>query len=169
MYFTRYCPDPLIVTLNPAYNNILPTLKGKDNATVGETNIELVYNGPISEIKSISRSFKNHTIRLSFEPVFPNIAAPIENLIADGEILIQGDSSTGSIRGQYHVNKSGDEIYINMIPTGGWVPNENKLTLQFLYAISKIFKNWPKTYLWNAFIKKDENIQFYFYFILGKN
>ncbi len=45
MYFTRYCPDPLIVTLNPAYNNILPTLKGKDNATVGETDIELVNNG----------------------------------------------------------------------------------------------------------------------------
>ncbi|CAN5592237.1 hypothetical protein BH23BAC1_BH23BAC1_48790 [soil metagenome] len=157
MFFTRYSSDPFIVTLNPAFDGVLPALflAGPGKATLGETLFELENAGSSGKIKSLSRSYKHHTIKLSFEPAFPNIAALKKNQLAEGQFVIQGHQSTGCIKGHYQVQNKSDQIQVVMIPSGGWIPNEKKLSIRFLYFVAKIFRNWPKTYSWEASINED--------------
>lgn len=162
MTFARYCPDPLIAKLNPAFDGALTALSYSDDLILQQNpdlqqnyhDIELVLNRDIAEIRSISRSHKQHTLSLTFNPAFPNLTLFMGES-TEGEFEIFGDPSTGFIRGEYKVVRSGGHISIEMIPSGGWVPIADKLSLRFLYTVQPMFKEWPTTYRWRAELGQD--------------
>jgi hypothetical protein len=50
------------------------------------------------------------------------------------------------------------EIDFEIQPDKGWEPNEGRWILIFLYFVVKIFKEWPKSYIWNAKIKLEDPV-----------
>ena len=154
--FARYSPDPLIAMLNPSIDGLLYPLDEPVNNTVssGKTSYELTMNGLVHEIQSFSRAYKNRELKVSFSPAFPNVGALRAGAEASGIFEIAGDPSTGFIRGEYSVQNRNGVISIELIPSGGWIPNEPKLTLRFLYRIVPMFKEWPTTYRWTASLQR---------------
>ena len=161
MTFARYCPDPLIAKLNPAFDGALSAVLFDDDLAVQNEDhtIELTMNRDLPEIRSISQSQNQHTLSLVFDPAFPNLNA-FTGEKAEGRFEISGDPSTGFIRGEYSVARSGDLLKIEMIPSGGWIPNSDKLSLRFLYRVQPMFKEWPKTYRWTAELERDNESGF---------
>lgn len=161
IHFARYTPDPLIATLNPAFDGVLhPMGKPVNNlAMFGDLTYEFVLNETVYEIRSFSRPYKNREVKVSFSPSFPNVGALMAGAYADGLFEIAGDPSTGLIQGVYSVQNRDGVISIELIPSGGWLPNEPKLTLRFLYRVESMFKEWPKTYRWTAELHRNENEQ----------
>jgi hypothetical protein len=155
MTFARYSPDPLITKLNPAFEGVLTPVQFDSDMVIQHDNhrIDLILNEHLPEIRKISRSHKQHTLAIAFEPAFPNLAA-FNGERAEGRFEISGDASTGFIRGEYSVTHSGDRLQIVMVPSGGWIPNESKLSIRFLYRVESMFKEWPKTYRWTADLER---------------
>ena len=116
-------------------------------------------NRDLPEIRSISQSQNQHTLSLVFDTALPNLNA-FTGEKAEGRFEISGDPSTGFIRGEYSVARSGDLLKIEMIPSGGWIPNADKLSLRFLYRVQPMFKEWPKTYRWKAELERDNESGF---------
>ena len=156
MTFARYCPEPIIAKLNPAFDGALSAVLFDDDLAVQNEDhtIELTMNRDLPEIRRISRSHKQHTLSLVFDPAFPNLNAFTGNS-TKGHFEISGDPSTGFIRGEYSVVRSGDLLTIEMIPSGGWIPSADKLSLRFLYKLQPMFKDWPTTYKWTAVLERD--------------
>ncbi len=159
MYFARYSPDPLIVTLNPAFNGTLTPLNidGDGHAAAGGSSYVLSHEGGKPGIKSISRSHKHHRVNLDFAPAFPDVSSLADHSKVKGTFEILGHPSTGKVGGDYTVGKRNGEIRICMIPSRGWIPNESKWSVRFLYRVGKVFKSWPKTYTWTATLTPDES------------
>ena len=160
--FARYSPDPLIAMLNPAFDGLLHPLDEPVNNTVilGGTRYELTMNGPVYEIQSFSRTYKHRELIVSFSPAFPNVGALRAGAETSGTFEIAGDSTTGFIRGEYSVQNRDGQINIELIPSGGWIPNEAKLTLRFLYRMVPMFKEWPTTYRWSANLQRTGDDEF---------
>lgn len=148
MFFARYSSDPFIVTFNSACRGKLV------NNQVG---LKLEDNGYGQELKEIIQSGDGHEICLKFFPAFPQINLLKEGTVLDGEFEIAGHESTGKIRGNYHVKKLERKVLLTLRPIGGWLPNESKFSLRFLYMVAKVFKNWPKSYVWNAELSETGN------------
>jgi hypothetical protein len=161
MYFTRYSPDPFIVTFNPAFDGALRPVewKGADNVQAGEESLYLILKGQVPEICSLRQKGQHHAITLSFAPPFPNIIALNDGFSLTGTFNITGHPSTGHVGGHYEVEKQAGVTKIVLVPSQGWIPNEQKLSLKFLYAVAKIFRNWPATYRWTATIREDGDYQ----------
>ncbi|MFN6946839.1 MAG: hypothetical protein ACK4ND_17970 [Cytophagaceae bacterium] len=157
MYFARYSPDPLIVTLNPAFEGFLLPLNTKEKIVPHEEpEVELDNDKSGSHIKKIQKSHGSHTVKLLFEPSFPDISIMEEQSVEEGKFIVSGHSSTGRVEGKYRISKSNGIVEIIMVPSGGWIPNEKKWSLKFLYYVAKIFKKWPTTYEWKAELKLKE-------------
>jgi len=80
-------------------------------------------------------------------------------VIVDGNFVITTNKSTGNISGGYHLQKLKNEIELQLQPNKGWQPNEGRWILKILFLVVKVFKEWPKSYVWNAKIKLDETEQ----------
>jgi hypothetical protein len=158
MYFARYSPDLLILLLNPAFNGKLDPLSEPDGNTVivGDTRYNLALNNNVHEISSISRTYNRHAVTMAFSPAFPNLDA-YTGRSAEGVFEIAGHESTGVVRGDYTVQNIDGQILVELNPSGGWIPNEKKLSVRFLYRVVPMFRNWPTTYRWTAMLNKDEN------------
>jgi hypothetical protein len=161
MTFARYCPDPLIAKLNPAFDGVRSAFEFNEVLTLerGDQTVELVMNLDVPEIRSISANYKHHTLSLTFEPAFPNLRA-FTGSKAEGRFEISGDPSTGFIRGGYGVALNGDRLEIELIPSEGWIPNADKLSLRFLFSVEPMFKQWPTTYRWTAKLGRETETEF---------
>lgn len=157
-YFTRYSTDTFNVDWNKNYNGrLLPLMPGKKNKIEDRGVVyELVNNNGHYEIKEMSTTNGKHSLNINFSPPLPDIICLKDAVITNGKFMTKTDNSTGSIRGEYYLKRHGNEIEIKIHPNKGWVPNENKLFLKLLFLIVKVFKNWPKSYVWNATIKLNE-------------
>jgi len=98
----------------------------------------------------LTKRSSKHQIQLIFEPAFPQLNLLKESVELSGKFSVKGHSSTGKIIGIYKVQRNKTKICIVLEPSDGWIPNETKLTIRFLYAVVKTFKHWPKTYRWTA-------------------
>lgn len=159
MFYARYSPEPLIATLNPAYDGELKPFSIEHQQRLAgseELDIELDWVKDKPYIKSLTRKNTIHPLTLNFIDAFPDIRSLENGDVFSGEFEIKGHPTTGKIGGSYEVEKNG-EIMIKMIPTQGWDPTPSKLSLRFMYSVAKIFKNWPKTYEWTANIQEDGN------------
>lgn len=161
MYFTRYTPDPLVMFFNPAYQGPVDNIKvaGETRVIKEDTTFEIDYLGKNPNLKAIQKEYKDHTIRLSFEPAFPNIFE-FEGPHALGEFIIKGDLSLGEIRGNYTLTRTNEKLTITMVPSGGWIPKKERLGIRLLYNIVGIFRNWSKSYMWMALVEESRDGQY---------
>jgi hypothetical protein len=157
MTFVRYSPKPLIATLNPEYNGILKGLNIKnaqENFVNGDSTYEIEWIEKKAQINSVSIKNNIHPLTISFFPSFPCLTAIAENTHLNGEFMISGHKSVGSISGDYFIKKEKESTYIRVIPSKGWKPKITKFSTWFLFTVAKIFKKWPTTYQWDAELKK---------------
>lgn len=157
VYFMRYSGDTFMVDLCPAQSGDLDVLRpeGLDQIQSGKTLVELCYTANHPEIKRISTGNKHHSIAVEFEPPFPNIISLTEQASMDGKFAIMCEKETGEIEGIYKVTRHGSKINLHLCPSGGWKPRPQTLFLRLLFAVAKVFRNWPKNYTWEAIIELD--------------
>lgn len=156
-YFTRYSADTFNVDWNENFKGQLQPLFPGEGSRTEYSNViyELVDNRGHREIKGMSAKNNKHQINIDFSPPVPDIACLRAGLIMNGVFAITTDGSAGSIRGKYHVRSQGNETEISIHPDKGWIPNEKRLLLKLMFMIVKVFKDWPKSYVWKANIKFD--------------
>jgi hypothetical protein len=157
MLFARYSADPFIVTFNPARDGPINIEKvGEKNVLIKEgTELELSVNSAAREIHRLTKKMGKHEIHLVFEPAFPQLNLLKENIEVSGKFSVKGQISAGRIGGIYKVKRNQSNIQVVLEPKEGWIPNETKIPIRFLYTVAKIFKHWPKTYRWTAELQED--------------
>lgn len=153
-YFTRYSADTFNVDWNKNFEGELLPLVPNDNI-IKENGItyQLINNEGHYEIIRISATNKSHQINIDFIPPMPDIISLNEKIENKGSFSITTDNRTGKILGEYYIHKLGNDIEMILLPNGGWHPNEKRWILKFLFLVIKIFKEWPKSYVWKAKIK----------------
>lgn len=162
MLYTRYSPEPLIVTFNPNVNaEIIPlevNLYQEKLSHLGyDYEFEWIKEQPI--IKRIICKNDTYPVTLFFKEGFFDIRSLKKDITMKGSFEIAGNPTVGSVKGHYTVKKDHNKTKITLVPSGGWKPRPTKLSLFFLYTVAKMFKNWPKTYEWTAYIQeKDEPV-----------
>lgn len=157
MLFTRYSTQPLIATFNQEVNGIiqpLEILSEKEIHTSGSYEYKFDWINKTPAIKKVIQNGGIHPVSLSFHPAFPQISTLENGQFHKGSFEIVAFQETGKIQGYYSVEKTNNQISIQMIPGKGWKPKPTKLSLRFLYTVGKVFKKWPRTYEWNAIISE---------------
>lgn len=159
MTFVRYSPDLYVANVNPAFEGELEHIHVASgcNAMNEESHIEVCMETGLPAITRLQQRHREHVLDMSFEPAFPEIASMKSNSEASGVFEIAGHPSTGRIGGTYTVKKSDFETRITMIPSKGWIPKPDRFSLRFLYRAAKVFRNWPRTYIWEATIIEDDD------------
>jgi len=154
MYFLRYSPDPLILTFNPTHDGIMKPLEliGKLEARLGNLTFDLIDNDGQLEIVTMRLHSEGHDVRVDYSPAIPNLINLKSGIAINGLFAIRGEPSTGIIKGEYELERKDDLIRLQLSPSKGWQPNEKKLAVKLIYFLGAVFKNWPKTYKWQATI-----------------
>jgi hypothetical protein len=150
MYFTRYCPDPLIATLNPAQKDSFLPVNQTVSSGHENTDFCLVEKDGRKAVASMHIEHKDYTLTMRFDPPVPDMANILPGEQISGRFTIEGHKSTGKISGIYHFRESDGVIHSELNPSKGWKPRPDKLSLRFLYTVAGVFKNWPKSYWWTA-------------------
>ncbi len=149
IYFMRYSNDTFLVNWCPAYTGPLKPFSCDNPEGITINNGE---SG--NTIKSVGAERGQHSISVNFIPPFPEITDLQDKTALEGQFIIKANKeASGKISGTYHVSREGDEIQIRMHPSGGWKPKPDTLFLKFLFKVVRLFRDWPKTYLWRANIK----------------
>jgi hypothetical protein len=160
MYFARYSPRPLIATFNPAMDGPLALLdwdgRAEHIAWEGHGISVVQENGRVG-IRQIVRHNEVHPVQITFEPPFPDLRTLPPGSSAVGSFTLEAHPSTGRISGSYELTGASDGGHIRLKPTGGWKPKPTKFSTWFLFTVGKIFKNWPKTYEWNAVLRQADD------------
>lgn len=158
MYFSRYSPKSIIVSVNPEFNGALPQLTLTENKAEHQGNsYDIEYHNGKTNILCISQSLFGRDVKMNFSPAFPDIRYVNEGQSIKGEFSISSHESTGVVSGTYRVEKRNDSILLSMEPSKGWIPyRKNRFIVRTIFATAKVFRNWPKSYQWNARIVANE-------------
>lgn len=155
VYYMRYSADTFLVDWCPAQSKELEPLKEKDNEYYSEDGtfytLEKQENG--LAITGMSSKKNNHVFSAEFDPAFPLINYIEDHTSFKGTFSLSAEESSGHVNGVYSLLRKGDEIEITLQPSCGWLPKPTTNFLKFLFKVARIFKQWPKTYLWTARIK----------------
>lgn len=156
VYFTRYSPSPFIALLNPAYNGNLEL--EQIDSLCAKKSVTHHYVNHKTEPKLAYSVIQNHGKHISiyFDPHLPDLRLLSENSKTLGHFHINSSGRAGSISGEYLLEKNANGIHLKFIPSGGWQPQPDRFFLRFLYRVAKPFKNWPRTYEWNARIEEKD-------------
>ena len=158
-YFTRYSLDTFNVDINPFSNGLLRINEtgGKNNLKMDGVHYELSRNNGHPEIRKISVQRDRHICSVEFSPSFPDILTLKNNIFLSGDFCITSDSSAGIIKGIYRVGSDQNAVNIKLHPALGWIPRERRLILRLMFMLVKLFRDWPKSYVWDARISRDLN------------
>jgi hypothetical protein len=153
-FFTRYSGDTFNVDWNKNYQGQLKSLVPDQENKVEDNGIdyELINNGGHFEIKRIGIKSKNHGLTIDFSPPFPDILCLKEDLKLNGTFKVKTDNTSSQTSGEYMLHKHENDVSMELHPNQGWQPNEKRLILNLLFRIVKVFKEWPKSYIWRATI-----------------
>lgn len=154
MHFARYSPKPLIAMLNTAREGAVPVVDAPTQeateAAWNNTRLALTWDKGHPELAALIEPHAVHPVTLRFDPPFPNLLHLEADTVLKGLFAVSADPSTGEVGGDYEVQRSGQLITLAMTPSGGWRPRPDKWSLRVLYTVAGMFKNWPKTYRWDA-------------------
>ena len=156
MTFIRYSAAPLIATFNPALNGSLPLISAEEGSSLvrhGQSEIHLEWANGYPSIRRMVFQNNRYPVELRFDQPFPALTSLGHTAITGGRFSIEAHPTTGRIAGNYSIEKEGDRIKIVIVPSEGWKPRPDKLSLRFLYTVAKVFKKWPATYQWTAEIE----------------
>lgn len=153
-FLTRYSADTFNVDWNKNYKGPLFPLEPVDNKVEANgLSYELTGNNGHHEIKRMTFNSRNHEIAFDLFPPLPDLACLAGKIHYEGNFTISTDRSTGIIPGSYSVDKTENVIDLRFHPDRGWIPNEKRWILNIMFMIVRVFKEWPKTYEWDARIR----------------
>ncbi|HNW68777.1 MAG TPA: hypothetical protein PKI01_00115 [Bacteroidales bacterium] len=157
-YFTRYSVDTFNVDWNKNFKGPLSPLTPDNNCKIEDlgTTYDIEEKSGHYEIKRMSTKNKKHKISIEFYPAIPDVVCLRQGVEINGNFSIKTDDTAGTIGGNYQIKRHENDIDFTINPTGGWEPNESRLVLKILFFVVKIFKEWPKSYVWNAQIRLDD-------------
>lgn len=154
MTMIRYSDRPIIATLNPAANyaavKMYDLSQFQPKKVDGAQEIQLAWNEGKACISSISYNNDIHQLKLAFYPAFPDIACLQNDELQEGKFSVSAHKSVGVVQGSYKVSKKNNTVRISMTGDGGWKPNVTKLSTWLVFRGVKYFREWPRTYLWEA-------------------
>jgi hypothetical protein len=152
VYYARYCADPFIIFFNKQFDGPIEALQpgGPGNCVHAGVEYELVERKGHFEIAAAIVRNPRYAGRVSFDPPFPDAAAMAEGAAVHGKFTITGDPLHGRIDGVYSAERRSDQVYLRLHPSGGWTPAEQGFMLRLIFNLGKPFRNWPKSYEWNA-------------------
>jgi hypothetical protein len=152
MYFIRYALDPYILNWNSAYDGLLDLLQppGTGEFSYQGAVYELVQNANHFEISSMRPENGSRDVQFTFEPPFPHLTRLGDGVEVHGAFTIWMGETMGSIDGHYQVYRHGNQVEIEVHPSGGWHPRVHKWSVWFMFRVVPVFKNWSKTYRWTA-------------------
>lgn len=158
-FFTRYSIDTFNVDWNKNFNGELtPLTPDSFNKTEASgITYELEEQNGHYEIKRMRANNRKHSICIEYNPAIPDIACLKQETDINGNFSITTDNTESIIQGYYHIKKRKNEIDMKIRPDKGWKPNENRWIIKFLFLFVKVFREWPKSYVWNARIRFDNN------------
>ena len=162
MYFTRYSPHPIVATINPAYDGKLFDVEleyGQNTCIKNGLEFEFEWQEYSPQLVKVCKRYKEDTIEILLKPGLFDLRT-FEGKNLKHEFIISSHKSLGTVEGQIDIQNTDDQIEIIMNPGYGWKPIITKLSILFLFTVAKVFKNWPKTYLWIAKISKDNKGDF---------
>ena len=162
MYFLRYSASPFIVTWNPdsdAGIRILePVAEGGEIVAYADgVRYELKRNGGFHEIRQMSRRLDEKEVTVEFAPAFPQLLSVADGADVRGEFRITAGGSLGTVRGTWNVSRNGRELYMELLPDGGWIPGSAPPMARGLFRAVSMFREWPSTYVWRGTIQLPEN------------
>lgn len=153
-YLARYCFQLTIAALNPNDSNPL-CFEAIPGQTVihDETEIHCDAEGKINQIQ-IGQG--TSSAKLHFPGGFPNLLElpEGERLKGSFDLSISSDKITG---GQYRLLKVAEQVHVELNQFEKWQPQGYPLGYKLLFAIVKIFKNWPTKYSWKGKVELQEN------------
>lgn len=157
VYFMRYAKETVIGAWNKCMHETLHPIKIEGNRGVDVNDCVYSFDkvADTYAIKSMETKSSSHTIKVTFTPAIKEITTLAINEQQNGEFVISGEDSVGTIEGSYRMNRQQAKVDLSIVPTQGWKPNETRVMVKLIYTAAKFFKNWPKTYAWNAAITLD--------------
>jgi hypothetical protein len=157
VYYMRYSADTFLVDWCPAQSQCIEPLTLNDNRYLGADDIwyDIIEVDKKYAIASLHASRNNHQFNATFNPPFPELTFISDQSSYTGDFVLGSDESVGEVCGGYTVSRAGDVIEVTLNPNRGWEPRPKTFFLKFLFTVVKMFRQWPKTYLWKAQIKLD--------------
>ncbi len=158
VYYMRYSGDTFLVDWCPAQSHILEPLTGEGDKLYSPDNTLYEFSEHLNSpaFSRIHARRNNHAFTAEFSPAFPEITHIKDHTSMKGEFVLGADPSAGVVKGTYEVHRSGDAVNITLLPSGGWEPRPETVFLRFLFSTIKMFRQWPKTYMWQAQIQLKE-------------
>jgi hypothetical protein len=155
VYYSRYTASPFIVTWNPTFDGVLPCYypNGSRMVSDGQLCYELEENSGHYEISRMQAADGEHTVSIRFEPPVPDVVALHDGAQAEGKFTINCTPDAGLINGDYRINRRGDTVEMEIVPSGGWKPGKSTLSWRIAFFIVKMLRVWPKSYRWSAQIR----------------
>ena len=161
MTMIRYSDRPLIAMLNPATKHgnvkLYDISQYQPKKVDGAQEIQLTWNEGKACISSICYNNDIHPLRMAFYPAFTDIACMQNGEKQVGRFSLSAHKSVGVVQGIYTVSKTNDTVNISIIGDGGWKPHVTKLSTWMVFRGVKTFREWPRTYRWDAEIKLTNN------------
>lgn len=148
VYVARYSKIPVICEFNKSHKGYLEEVDLNSEESIHKP----IYDIEDGKINGMSIGKAKNKIKVYFDPPVKNIIDIKENEKYNGKFIISGKPSIGTIQGEYSIYHKGKNIEFNLVPSGGWKNNENKLSVKIIYSIVKAFKLWPKGYKWTGII-----------------
>lgn len=92
-----------------------------------------------------------HTVRLAFDPPFPDLNEPsnVGSSTGTWSATIDGTPIVG---GAWQVRPGDGEVRVDLEVVDGWQPNGLPLLMSVVTRVAPVFRSWPTTYRWTALV-----------------
>jgi hypothetical protein len=156
VHFIRYAADPFVMTWNEKREGPLVTLQVEKAGehTCGETAYNLVDNHGHLELSGMRPAGSRRDIRFVFDPPVPDLTCLREGAEGEGAFTLWMED-IGSLEGEYSFQRQGTQARMEVHPSG-WRPRVGHSSARIIFSVARIFRDWPKTYRWNAVIDLEE-------------
>jgi hypothetical protein len=140
VYLSRYTTDPILGCWNKSYTGKLSPMQPGQQSTFEDrqTRYELVDNAGHYEIRKIIGFNAKHNVSFEFSPPIPDLPGLKDGIELSGRFSAGADEVLGIVAGEYHIQRHGDIIEMEILPLEGYQPNPGAL--------------WVKTWVWHGTI-----------------
>ena len=158
VYFMRYAKETIIGAWNKCRHETLQPIRIQGDSGMSVDGCVYTFDkvADVYAIKSMEAKNNSHTLKITFTPAIKELTTLAINEQQNGRFVISGEPSVGTIEGDYRMHRQQSKVDLSIVPIKGWKPNEKRMMVKAIYTAIKLFKDWPKTYVWNATITLDE-------------
>lgn len=158
VFFTRYSLDPFLLHWNPGRAGPPPVFENAraGGLQVGPARYTLVEQDGHLEVERLRVSNEKHAFDFRFSPPLPALTGLREGAGMEGRFVISGEPQVGKVSGTYRLRRKRGQVEMAVHPGGGWQPNERLFSVRLIYRLASVFRDWPKTYRWQALFRETD-------------